>query len=140
MGLLEIIAADFRAGNLGGNRQNRNARAMTVEQSVNQMQISRTATSRAHRQLASQVSIRACGKRRRFFMPGMDPGDIASLSQRLRDSIEAVPNDAVDAAHADRMENIDNQIRYFSVWHDCAPSNRGSAIVFLGNQMELLGY
>ncbi len=45
MRLLKITAADFIAGNLRGNGQDRNAAAVAVVEPVDQMQVSRTATS-----------------------------------------------------------------------------------------------
>jgi hypothetical protein len=48
MGFLEIIAADLIAGNVGGNRQDRNPASMTVIQTIDQVQITGTATSGAY--------------------------------------------------------------------------------------------
>jgi hypothetical protein len=47
---------------VGGNRQHRNMVAMTVKQTVNQMQVTRPAGAGADGQLAGQLRFRACGK------------------------------------------------------------------------------
>jgi hypothetical protein len=41
--LLEIAAADFGRWDLRGNRQHRNARAVTIEEAVDEVQIARPA-------------------------------------------------------------------------------------------------
>jgi hypothetical protein len=49
---LEIIDADLRARDMGGDRQHRHAAAVAIEQAVDQMQIARAAAAGADRELA----------------------------------------------------------------------------------------
>ncbi|MNV93246.1 hypothetical protein D3C71_1879150 [compost metagenome] len=46
---------------------------MTVEKTVNQMQVARPARTRAYRQLARQLRFRACGKGRHLFVARRHP-------------------------------------------------------------------
>src|ERR1700756_4760632 len=56
VGFLKISASYFAAWNLRRNRQHRDTTAMAVVESVDQMQVSRPATSGTHRQLPSEMS------------------------------------------------------------------------------------
>src|ERR1700689_1691637 len=73
VGLLEVSAADFVAGDLRRDGEDGNAAAVTVVESVDQVQISGTAAPGAPRQTAGKMGIRARGKGRRFLMPQMNP-------------------------------------------------------------------
>src|SRR5258708_38588653 len=73
VGLLKIAAADFIAGNLGCNGQDSHTPAVTVVESIDQMQIAGPATSGADRQSSGEMGFCASGKRRRLFMPHVNP-------------------------------------------------------------------
>src|ERR1700691_697383 len=59
MGLLEVSAADFIAGDLRSDGDNGNPTAMAVVETVNQMQISGAAASCTNRQLSGEMGFRA---------------------------------------------------------------------------------
>jgi hypothetical protein len=64
MGRLEIIDADLGAGNVGGNREDRDAAALRIEQAIDQMQVARAATACANSQLPGEMCFsggRKCG-------------------------------------------------------------------------------
>src|SRR5207237_8548319 len=71
--LLNISAADFRTWDLRGNGQNRNTAAVTIVESVDQMEIARSATTGADGQATSQMRFRAGRKSGRFFVAHMNP-------------------------------------------------------------------
>ena len=52
---LEVVASDFRTGNLRGDRQNRNPAPMTIVESVDQMEISGAAATRTHSELSGKM-------------------------------------------------------------------------------------
>jgi hypothetical protein len=68
MGLLEVSAADFIAGDLRRDGEDGNTAAMAVVKTVNQVQISGAAASRTNRQLSGEMGFGARGKRCCFFM------------------------------------------------------------------------
>src|SRR6516164_6473657 len=90
MRLLEIATADFDARNLRGDRENRHARTVSIKQTVDQMQVARTATAGANGERAGQMSLGAGGKGGGLLVPGMNPFDVAALAQRIGDPIETV--------------------------------------------------
>ena len=73
MGLLEIVGADLGRGDLRRDRHHRHARAMAIEQAIDEMQIARTAASGADREVAGDMGVGACGEGRDLFMPHMQP-------------------------------------------------------------------
>src|SRR6202012_5046566 len=100
---VKIAAPDLGARNMRGNRQHRYTRTVTVEQAVDQMQVTGAATAGADRELAGEMGLGAGGERRGFLMPGMNPVDIAAPPQRFRDAVEAIADHTVDAADTNRM-------------------------------------
>ena len=68
VGFLKIAAADFVAGNLRRNGENRNTVALAVVETIDQMQVAGTATAGADRQSSGEMRFRAGGKRRGFLM------------------------------------------------------------------------
>lgn len=70
MGFLKIAAADFAGWDVGGDGQHRDMVAMTVKQTVNQMQVARSAGAGADRQLAGQLRFRASGESGDLFRAG----------------------------------------------------------------------
>jgi hypothetical protein len=67
--LLEIGAADFPAGNLRRDGENRNTAAMGIIKSIDEMQVTRPAATCAHGQATRQMRFRPRGEGGRFFMP-----------------------------------------------------------------------
>ncbi len=68
VGGLEIVDADFAARDVRGDRQDRRAAAMAVEQAVDHVQVARPATAHADRQLAGQLGLGAGGRGASLFM------------------------------------------------------------------------
>ena len=81
---LKISAADFVAGNLRGNRQDGNAAAVTVVESVDQMQIAGTATSGADRQSSGEMRFRSGGKRGGLFVSARESTEVSCFREWSR--------------------------------------------------------
>jgi len=80
MGFLKISAPDLITGNLRRQGEHRNPAAMAVIESVDQMQIPRSATAGAYRKLAGEMSLCARGKRGRLFVPHVNPPNLFLFS------------------------------------------------------------
>jgi hypothetical protein len=74
---------------------------MTIKKTINQMQITGTTAAGTDGEIAGQMRFRACREGRSFFMPGMDPVDIATSAKRFRNSIETIADKAIDTPNAD---------------------------------------
>jgi hypothetical protein len=113
MGFLKIAAADFRTRNMRCNGQDRHPRAMTIEKTINQMQIAGATAAGTDGKLTGQMRFRACGESGGFLMPGMNPVDVAASAQRFGNAIEAIADNAIDAANADRVEHLRDNVSSF---------------------------
>ena len=72
------------------------ARAVTVEQTVDEVQIARPAAARADRELARQMRLGAGRERGDLLVPDMDPLDLALPADGVGQAVQAVADDAVD--------------------------------------------
>jgi hypothetical protein len=106
VGLLEVSAANFIARDLRRDGEDRNPAAVTVVESVNQVQISGTAAPGANRQPSGEMRIRARGEGRRFFMPQMNPIQLFGCSNRVGNAIERVAGDTVNPPDPRFRQNI----------------------------------
>src|SRR5215470_16056036 len=61
MRLLEIASADLGGGNLGGNREHRNPASVSVEQSIDEMQIAWSAGARTGSQFTGHLCVAGRG-------------------------------------------------------------------------------
>src|SRR5437879_7068295 len=90
VGFLKVAAADFMAGDLRGDGEDRDTTAVTVVEAVDQMEIARATTAGADGQAAAEMRLRARGKRRRLFMAHGNPLEIVPFADGIRDAIERV--------------------------------------------------
>src|SRR5580692_5235273 len=84
---------------------------MAVEQSVDQMQIARSAATGAYRKIARQVRFgarRECGH---LFVPDVHPLDVSSTAHDVGQAVEAIADDAEYALHSGRHQGIYELIR-----------------------------
>src|SRR6266851_5902803 len=86
------------------------ARAVTVEQTVDEVQVARTATSGADRETTCDMRIRAGGERGDFLVPDMQPLHAAMAAQRIGEAIEAVAYDSIDALDTGGGEGFDHLV------------------------------
>ena len=80
-----------------GDGEHRHARAVAVEQAVDQVQVAGAAAAGADRELAGQMRVGAGGEGRDLLVPDMQPVDLALPAQCVGEPVQAVADDAVDA-------------------------------------------
>ena len=95
-----------------GNRHHRNMVAVTVEQSVDEMQVSRPARARAHRQLAGQMRFRPGSKRGDFLMTRWHPFNGAHPVQAVGESVKRISRHTPDSLHSGLLEGFGNVVGY----------------------------
>jgi hypothetical protein len=88
MRLLKIAAANFLAGDLGGDCQHRRAAAMAIVKPVDEVHVPGPATSGTDRQLAGQMGLRSGGECGRFLVTHANPLDVLALADFLQQAIE----------------------------------------------------
>ena len=96
MRLLEIAGADLGRWDLRGDGEHRHARAVTIEQAVDEMQIARPAAAGADGELTRQMRLGAGRERRDLLVPDMDPLDLALPANRVGQPVQAVADNAID--------------------------------------------
>src|SRR5262245_61543277 len=130
MGFLKISTSDFIARNLCCDGEDGHPTAVTVVESVDQMQIARTTTAGAGGQSSCQMRFRASGKRCCLFMSHMNPLNLFLCANRIRDSVERVARNSVNLPNSRFSENIHQQVRYFFLGHGAILSKGGRIQVF----------
>ena len=111
VGLLEVSGTDLRGGNVCGDRQHRDAGALRIEQAIDQVQVARTATADADRQLAGQGCLGARREGRRLLVTDMHPLD-AGFAQRVGESVQRVAGNPVDPFDPAGSEGVDHVLGY----------------------------
>ena len=95
MGLLEIPGADLGGRDLRSNAEHRHARAMAIEQPVDQVKVSGSAAAGADGEFTGEMGLGAGCEGGDFLMPDMNPFDLALAAQRVGDPmLRAVADDA----------------------------------------------
>ena len=130
VGFLKEAAADLFAGNVRGDGQHRGSGAVGVVESVDQVQVSRTAGTGAHREPAGQLGFRRGGERRGLLMPDVNPVDpalrgAARLPDGVDNRVEAVADYPVDPLHAGGLKLFDELGCKF-LGHGCTLPRGGS--------------
>ena len=110
MRLLEEVRADFHRGNLRGDRHHRHAGALAIEEAVDEVQIARAAAAGADGEVAGDMRVGAGGEGGDFFVAHVQPLHAPAAAHRVGEAIETVADDAVDALHAGRGENLDHLV------------------------------
>jgi hypothetical protein len=85
---------------------------MTVKQTVDEVQIAGTAASRAYREFAGQMRLSSRRKRCNLLVPDMEPLDLAMPADGVRQTVEAVANNPVDALNPCGGKCLDELVRY----------------------------
>src|ERR1700684_1280631 len=106
MRFLEIARADLGRGNLGGNGEYRHSRSVAIKEAIDEMQIARSAAAGADREITREMRLRTCCKSRDLLVPNMNPVDLSLATKRVCQTIEAIPDDAIDALDAGRCEHF----------------------------------
>lgn len=119
---LKIVDADLAAWDMRRNGENRRAAALTVEQAVDVVEIARTATAGADRELAGDLRLGAGGESGAFFMPYVNPVDASQPPKRIGEAVQRIADDAVDSFHAGLLQRL-GQILRSSFAHMSLPKN-----------------
>ena len=109
---LEIFQAYLALRNVGGDGQHGSVAPVGVKQAVDQMEVAGAAAAAADSQVPAQLGFRARGKGGGLFMPHMDPFNGLFLPQRIRDRVQAVPYNAVNALDACPFQDFNDLISY----------------------------
>src|ERR1700722_12463042 len=88
MGRLKVINADFTAWNMRGDCKNGHVVTVRVEQSVDEVEVARTATAGAHSELSREVRLCAGGEGRAFLMTNVNPLDGFPSSESVREPVQ----------------------------------------------------
>ena len=110
MSLLEVVRTDLRGGDLRRDRHHRHARALAVEETVDEMQVTGAAAAGADREVAGDMGVGAGGEGCDLFVAHVQPFDPAAPANGVGEAVEAVADDAVDALHARRGENFNHLV------------------------------
>jgi hypothetical protein len=117
MGLLEITGADLGGGNMRGNGQDGSHAAVGVEQSVDQVQIARTAAPGTNRQLTRELCLGSGRERRSLFVANIHPLDFTTAVESVGHRIEAVADETVNSLDTTFGKSI-NQLLCHGSGHD----------------------
>jgi hypothetical protein len=96
---------------LGSNGKHRHMAAVAVEQAVDQMQIARTAASRANGESSGDSGFGTGGEGCHFLMANVHPGNFSKSSQTVVEPVQAVSGDAPNPLDAGIGEGLNQQIR-----------------------------
>ena len=108
--LLEIVAADLAARDVGCDGQARHAVAVAVEQAVDQVHVAGPATAGADGEFAGQVGLGASREGAGLLVAHMDPVDLLHAAKRIGEAVQGVPGDAVDPLHAGGAKGLGHQV------------------------------
>jgi hypothetical protein len=78
---------------------------VTIEKPVDQVQIARPAASCADSESSRKLRLRTCSERRRFLVPYVNSLNRGLLTKRVRETIQRVARNAIDALNSRLVEN-----------------------------------
>src|SRR6202035_214807 len=112
MRLLEVVGSDLGAWNMCRNCKNRHGAPMAIEEAVDEMKVTGTATPSADSKLAGDVRIGARGERRNFFVADVNPLN-GFLSAYLVDyPIERIADYSIDSLNPGRSQGLNQAFCY----------------------------
>ncbi len=106
MGFLEISGAEFGRRDLRGNGKHRQARPLTIEQAIDEVQIARSTATGADRKLACQMRFAAGRESCDLLVPHMHPFYLSLAADRIGQAVQAVADDAIDPLDASCRESF----------------------------------
>src|ERR1700683_1834020 len=106
MRVVKIAGADLGRGNLGGNGEYRHSRSVAIKEAIDEMQIARSAAAGADREITREMRLRTRCKGGDLLVPDRNPFDFFLATKRVRQTIEAIADDAIDALDAGRCEHF----------------------------------
>jgi len=118
---LEIAAADLVARNLSSYGDDGHAVAVAIVKTIDQVQVSRPATARAHRKTPGQMRVRPGGKRGSFLMSYGNPLNVAPRPDGIGDAIEGISSKTINLIHPGGHERIHKHLCYIYIFHGGLP-------------------
>src|SRR5229473_3125614 len=116
MRFLEIAGADLGRGDVRGDRQYWHARAVTIEQPVDQVKVARPAAAGADRDFSGEMRLGARGKGGDLLVPDMQPFDLALPTNRIGKAVQAVADNAVNPLDTSGGEGL-GELVSDGFWH-----------------------
>src|SRR5258708_1236081 len=110
MGFLEIARADLGRGNVSRDRHYRHARAVAVEQTIDEVQVAGAATSGANREATRDMRIRAGRERGDLLVPDVQPLHAAMAAQGIGEALQAVAHGSMNALNTGRRKGFDHLV------------------------------
>jgi hypothetical protein len=112
MRLLKVAATYLMTRNLRRNREYRDAIAMTIEETVDEVKIARATTASAHSDLSCEMGLRSGSKRGCLFVPHMHPFDLFTFPDYLGQAIQRIANHSVDPLYACVQQCVDEYLSH----------------------------
>ena len=110
MRLLEEVRTDLGRGDLRRDRHHRHARALAVEETVDEMQIAGAAAAGADGEVPRDMGVGAGGEGGDLFVAHVQPFDPAAPANGVGEAVQAVAHDAVDALNSSGDEHLDHLV------------------------------
>jgi hypothetical protein len=108
--LLKEVGTELGAGYLRGDRQDGNATALTIMESIDEMEIARPAASCTDRKFARNLRFAPGCEGGDLFVPNHHPVDAVVSSDGVGKSVERVTSDSVDTLYSSSQECLDDYI------------------------------
>src|SRR5438105_15214844 len=102
-----------------GNPEHGHARTVTIEQTVDEVQVAGSAAAGANGELSSQMRLGAGRERGNLLVPDVDPRDLSLPADGVGEAIEAVAHDAVDPLHPGGRKSF--RELFGNGFHACIP-------------------
>jgi len=108
MSLLEVVGADLRAGDVGGDGEYGHAVAMAVEETIDEVKVAGAAACSADCEGASEMGIGSGGECGGLFVAHVDPFHGAVSAKGVGKSVERVAGETIDAFDASDLQGFDD--------------------------------
>jgi hypothetical protein len=108
--LLKEVGSELGAGYLRGDRQDRNAAALAIMESINEMEIARPTASCADRKFACNLRFASGREGGDLFVADHHPVDAIVSADGVGKAVERVAGDSIDTLHSSSHECLDDYI------------------------------
>ena len=106
---LKVVRSNLGRRDMCGDGEHRRARALAVEQAVDQVQVAGTAGTGAHGETTGHLGLGAGGEGGDLLVAHVHPVDDTTATDRLGDPVQAVTDQAVDALHPRLLQGLDDE-------------------------------
>ena len=112
MGHLEIVHPHLALGDVGGDRQHAGPAPVGIIKAIDQVKIAGAAAAAAHGQVTGQLGFRTGGKGAHLLMPHVDPFDGFFSAEGVRNGVQTVSHNAVNALYSRFFQDFNKLISY----------------------------